>query len=73
MEDLNGEIEDFPTVDDLVQARGWQDLGLGAQASKWGGVVREFTCLTATATQPMRRDYVLANQLAAHTHAWVGA
>ena len=57
--DFNGEAEDFKALNDLLTYQSRTDVG--ADAHIFGKPRSEGTCLGPNASQPTRRDYVIAN------------
>ena len=58
--DLNGDIEDFPTLGTLLKDQGWMDVG--NDPAKCNGLAGQATCHNNHTTKETRIDYFFANE-----------
>ena len=58
--DINGAVEDFAALQNIIEEEAWADLG--AHADRCGGQPDEPTCHTNAEASQSRCDYILVNQ-----------
>ena len=60
MGDINGDLDIFHTIQDMLKEEGWSDLG--GDQRLCGAKVNQPTCQVTAAAKETRRDYVLVNE-----------
>ena len=53
---INGEVEDFPCLQEMLHEEAWTDTA--AKASIWGGTDRQATCHASSKAKQTKRDYI---------------
>ena len=60
MGDINGETEDFTTLQEMLKEEGWTDTA--TIASTWGGINKQPTCHASSKAKQTRRNYISVNR-----------